>query len=338
MATVATVPTGTNPFERVVRRVDAFQQHHRFAGLIFGVIKKFGDDRAGSLAALMAYYGFLAMFPLLLFLTTLLGFVLRGNSSLKTHILNSALRDFPIIGPKLLGNNGVTPLKGSGLALIVGLLGLLWGGLGVTQIGQYAMAQIWNVPGVNRPSFKSRICRGFVLIATLGLAAIVSTVLASVSTFGSASGVAKMLAAAASVVVNVGLFVAAFRIMTPRQVATKDLVPGAVIAGMIWSVLQATGGYLVGHQLRHADQVYGFFGTVLGLISWLYLGAQVTLYAAEFNVVRSRRLWPRSMVQPPLTAADEAALSAIAMQEERRPEQDVHVTFDVGAGPGPNGG
>jgi YihY family inner membrane protein len=336
MATMATVPTGTNPFERVVRRVDAFQQRHRFAGLVFGVIKKFGDDRAGSLAALMAYYGFLAMFPLLLFLTTLLGFVLRGNSSLKSHILNSALRDFPIIGNQL--NNSVHPLKGSGLGLIVGLLGLLWGGLGVTQISQHAMAQIWNVPGVNRPSFKSRISRGLVLIATLGLAAIASTVLASVSTFGSASGVAKMLSAAASVVVNVGLFVAAFRIMTPRQVATKDLVPGAVIAGMIWSVLQATGGYLVGHQLRHASQVYGFFGTVLGLISWLYLGAQVTLYAAEFNVVRSRKLWPRSMVQPPLTAADEAALSAIAMQEERRPEQDVQVTFDVGARPGPNGG
>jgi YihY family inner membrane protein len=336
MATVVTVPTGTNPFERLVRRVDAFQQRHRFAGLVFGVIKKFGDDRAGSLAALMAYYGFLAMFPLLLFLTTLLGFVLRGNSSLKTHILNSALRDFPIIGTQL--NNSVHPLKGSGLGLIVGLLGLLWGGLGVTQIGQYAMAQIWNVPGVNRPSFKSRISRGLVLIAALGLAAVVSTVLASVSTFGSASGVAKLLSAAASVVVNVGLFVAAFRIMTPRQVATADLIPGAVIAGAIWSVLQATGGYLVGHQLRHASQVYGFFGTVLGLISWLYLGAQVTLYAAEFNVVRSRKLWPRSMVQPPLTAADEAALAAIAMQEWRRPEQDVHVTFDMGAKPGPNGG
>ena len=126
--------------------------------------------------------------------------------------------------------------------------------------------------------------------------------------------------------------------MTPRQVATRDLVPGAVVAGVIWSVLQAFGGYLVGHQLRHADQVYGFFGTVLGLMSWLYLGAQVTLYSAEFNVVRSRQLWPRSIVQPPLTPADEAALTAIAMQEERRPEQDVRVTFDVGGSSSPNGG
>jgi hypothetical protein len=73
--------------------------------------------------------------------------------------------------------------------------------------------------------------------------------------------------------------------------------------------------------------VYGFFAIALGLMSWLFLSAQVTLYAAEVNVVRARRLWPRSILQPPLTQADQRALTDLARQEERRPEQAINVEF-----------
>jgi uncharacterized BrkB/YihY/UPF0761 family membrane protein len=106
------------------------------------------------------------------------------------------------------------------------------------------------------------------------------------------------------------------------------LIPGAVAAGVFWQLLQTFGGYLVAHQLRNATQVYGFFAVVLGLLGWLSLGAQLTIYCAEFNVVWHRRLWPRSLLQPPLTSADRATLTAIAEQEERRPEETVDVTFD----------
>ena len=96
----------------------------------------------------------------------------------------------------------------------------------------------------------------------------------------------------------------------------------------------AAGGYLVGHNLKHASEVYGFFAVVLGLLSWLYLGAQLTLYAAEVNVVRARRLWPRSLLQPPLTQPDQRVLVDLAKQEERRPEQAVEVTFTPEPEPG----
>jgi YihY family inner membrane protein len=312
--------------EAVVRRIDAFQRRHRPTAMVFAVIKKFGDDRGGSLAALLAYYGFLAVFPLLLFLITILGYVLGSHPGVVHDIQNSALRDFPVIGTQL--NTQIHPLRGSGVALAVGLLGLLWGSLGVTQAAQFAMAQVWNIPNVARPSFWDRLFRGLLLFAALGLALLASTVLASVSTFGSAGMVAKVAGVVASLAVNTGLFVLAFRVLTPGEVPLGSLVPGAVLAGVAWSLLQALGGYLVGHQLRHASQVYGTFATVLGLLSWLYLGAVTTLYAAEFNVVKARRLWPRSMVQPPLTEADRRAMAAIALQEERRPEQDVRVSFD----------
>jgi uncharacterized BrkB/YihY/UPF0761 family membrane protein len=104
-------------------------------------------------------------------------------------------------------------------------------------------------------------------------------------------------------------------------------VVGAIVGGVAWQALLAVGVYLVGHNLKHASEVYGFFAVVLGLLSWLYLGAQLTLYAAEVNVVRARHLWPRSLLQPPLTRPDERALVDLAKQEERRPEQAVEVTF-----------
>ncbi len=127
-----------------------------------------------------------------------------------------------------------------------------------------------------------------------------------------------------------GLYFVAFRITTPHSVATHKLAPGAVVGGLGWSVLQALGGYLLVHQLRHASQVYGYFASVLGLLSWLYLGATLTLYAAELNVVRARRLWPRSIVQPPLTDADRRTFDAIARQEDRRPEQSVETRWHDG--------
>jgi uncharacterized BrkB/YihY/UPF0761 family membrane protein len=315
-----------NVVEATVRRIDGYQQGHRRLAIGFGVIKKFGDDRAGSLAALIAYYGFLALFPLLLFLTTVLGFVLGHNQGAERAVLDSALRDFPIIGNQLV--DSIRPLRGNTMAIAVGLGFSLWGGLGVTQAGQLAMAEVWNVPDVVRPNFVTRLARGLGLFAILGIGVLSSTVLAATSTFGGASVAFKVIAGLASVALNVSLYTLAFRVLTPASIPTADLVPGAAAGGITWSALQVLGGYLVGHQLRHASEVYGYFASVLGLVSWLYLGAEVTLYAAEWNVVRVRRLWPRSIVQPPLTEADRRTFDAIARQGERRPEQSVESSWE----------
>ncbi|MDQ6928277.1 MAG: YihY/virulence factor BrkB family protein [Actinomycetota bacterium] len=322
-----------NPVERVVRQVDGFQQSHRPLAIGFGVIKKFGDDRAGSLAALIAYYGFLAIFPLLLLLTTALGFAMDRNSDLKESVLRSALRDFPIVGQQL--GQAIHPLQGNLFALTVGVVGLVWGSLGVTQAGQLAMAEVWNVPGVARPPFVSRLLRGLGLLCVLGGGIVATTVIASLSAFG--GGVAlKVAGVALSVALNIGLFAVGFRVLTVRSVATRSLLPGAILGGVGWSVLQVLGAYLVGHQLRHASQVYGYFASVLGLVSWLFLGAQLTLYAAEANVVWARQLWPRSIVQPPLTDADKRAFDDIALQGERRPEQSVKSIWDDDATASPS--
>jgi YihY family inner membrane protein len=315
-----------NP-ERVLRRIDAFQQHNRPLGFLFAVVKKFGDDRAGMLAALMAYYGFLALFPLLLLLVTILGFALRGNPSLQNRVLQSTLSDFPIIGDQLRTN--IQSLRASPVATIVGAGGLLWGSLGVTQAAQFAMAQVWNVQGKDRPGFLTRLIRGLLFIGTLGVGIGLTTALAQVGAFSAGQMVwLRAVSMVAGVALNIGVYIVAFRVLTPKHIELRALVPGAVLGGIGWTVLQYLGTYLVDHQLKHTGQVYGLFAVVLGLVSWLYLNAQLTMYAAEFNVVRARHLWPRTLLQPPLSPADRVVLRDIAKQEARRPEQTVMVGFE----------
>ncbi|MGC0317208.1 YihY/virulence factor BrkB family protein [Kitasatospora acidiphila] len=314
-----------NPVERALRSLDRAQQHRTPSAVVVGVVKKYGDDRGGLLAALITYYGFVALIPLLLLLSTVLGFVLHAHPGAQRAVVGSALADFPIIGDQLRQN--VHSVQGSGLALAIGLLGLLYGALGIAQVLQHAMAEVWNVPGVRRPGYWPRLARSLLLFATLATGLLLATAAATLIGTALAGSAARIGALVLSALINTALCLACFRILTPAEVPTRALMPGCAIAGPLFTVLQAFGALLVTHQLRHATAVYGFFATVIGLLSWLYLAAQVTLYAAETNVVLHRRLWPRSLVQPPLTGPDEEVLGAVARQEERRPEQHVDVAF-----------
>ncbi|HZQ83644.1 MAG TPA: YihY/virulence factor BrkB family protein [Acidimicrobiales bacterium] len=308
--------------QKLLERLDRFQRGHRFTGMAVAVFKKFGDDEAGKHAALIAYYGFFSLFPLLLLFVTLLGFFLGGHSRFEESVVHSILGRFPVIGQQLR----VHSLKGSGLALVVGIVGSLWGGMGVVQAAQSAMDTVWGVPRKKRPNFVSSRLRAVVLLLVLGVGVIVSTVLAGIATGGSHAWPFKVTGLVVSVLVNGALYLAAFRLLTVAHVRWRQLVPGAVLAAIAGAGLQAIGGYYVGHQLDGASQTYGLFAMVIGLLSWLYLQAQVTLLAAEVNVVLACKLWPRSLVGDD-TTADEKTLTALAEMEERRPDEDVRVSF-----------
>jgi YihY family inner membrane protein len=312
--------------DRAVERADEWQRRHRAPAFIVGVVKKYGDDRGGHLAALITYYGFLSLFPLLLVLVTVLGFLLHDNPSLRHDLLDSALADFPVIGPQLRKNVGA--LGGNGLALAIGLLALIWGSLGVAQAAQYTMAQVWSISVARRPSFFPRLARSVLVLGVLALAIGATTALAAVATLVPSSIVVTVASTALLVVVNIALYWLAFRVLTPKEVASHDLWPGAVLGGAAWTALQALGGWLVARQLRHTSELYGTFGAVLGLLFFLYLAAQIVVYAAEVNVVWARRLFPRSLQPPPLTDADERVFADIAGSEARRPEETVDVDFE----------
>jgi YihY family inner membrane protein len=313
----------TSAIKQLVRRIDAYQRRHTWLGFSIGVFKKFGDDQAGYLAALVAYYAFFSLFPLLLVFVTVLGFVLGNNPELQQKIVGSVLAQLPVIGDQIK----VGAMKGSGIALAIGVLGALIGGLGVIQALQHGMDEIWDVPRTRRPNFLWSRLRGLILLAVLGVGSLVSTFLSGIGSAGGAFGPAlKIGSFAASLALNFGLFLVSFRVLTAAKVRWNDVAPGAALGAVAWAALQSAGTYLVGSKLDSASGAYGIFAIVIGLLSWLYLGAQITFLAAEVNVVRARKLWPRSL-QPPLTEAERRALTRAATQQEIRPEEDIRVDF-----------
>ena len=314
-----------NYVEKALRGVDRWQQRHKATAFTFGVVKKYGDDNAGQLAASLTHTGFVTLFPLLLVLTTILGLVAAGDRALRRSVSNAVAGQFPLIG-KQVTENVSTLQRSSIIGLVVGLLVVIWGTSGLAQSAMFAMAQVWNVPGPDRPGYLQRLGRSGLFLVGLLVGVIATTGLASLNAVSHQSPLLLVAADALAVLVNVGIYILAFRVLTPAGVPTRNLVPGAVVAGVLWTALQAAGALVITHYL-HSESVYHIFAIVLALIAWIYLLVQITLYSAEMNVVLARHLYPRSVLQPPLTEADRASLALQALQNQRRAEQRVEVTF-----------
>ena len=314
-----------NPVERVIRRLDATQQRFTPTAFVFGVVKKFGDDNGGALVANLTYAGFVSLFPLLLVLVTMLGLAASIDASFRQTVLDAVASQVPLIGHQLTEKIHVLR-RSSVIGLAIGLAGLIWGATGLAQAGLFTMEQVWNLPGPARPGYFPRLGRALEFLGMLAAGVLLTTLLASLNTYGHKAAIWVVVAELAAALINLGLFLAAFRVLTPKGVPLRVLVPGAIAAGVAWTLLQVLGTYLV-HHFLHSDSVYGVFATVLGLMAWIYLAARVTVYGAEINVVLTRRLWPRTIVQPPLTEADRASMALQALQNQRRPEQQVEVSF-----------
>jgi YihY family inner membrane protein len=308
-----------------VARIDRAQARRRVLAVPVAVMKKFGDDRGGHWAALVSYYGFFSLFPLLLVLATLLSIAAEGDPELQERILDSTLAQFPVIGAHIRENLGA--IEGSSVALVVGLVTSIWAGLGVILTLQDAMDDLWDVPRRSRPDFFKRRIRAVLALLALGVAAIVSAGLTTIGATSGSFGWLRVPAVIGTVTLNAALFGSAFRYLTSADVRWRQVLPGAVAAAVAWLALLAAGSWLVDRQLSKASDLYGVFAIVLGLLSWIYLGAQIALLSAELNVVIARRLWPRSLQPPPLTEPDRRVFAAQAEEEAVRPSQDVHVHF-----------
>jgi membrane protein len=305
--------------DNVVRPIDRAQQRWPWLAFPYAVMKKFGDDQGTNLAALTSYYAFMSIFPLILVLSTVLGYVLKGNPELQQRILHSALVDFPVIGDQLKTNG----LHGNWYVLVISALISLWGARGVANAVQNALNSVWNVPIAHRPGFPFALARSFTLLALLGLTVVVTALLSGIGGAAGSLGLfLRVLVFVASGLLNVVVFIGAFRIATAREIRLRDFLLAAVISAVVWQALLAAGTFLLAHQVRHQEELYGTFGVVLGLLAWLRLQAQLTLYALEADVVRVRGLWPRSVAPPPLTEADVKAYHAYA-EEARRNLDDL---------------
>lgn len=320
----------------VVGTIDRFQRRHRWAGLPIAVLWKFLDDEGTYLAALLTYYGFVSLFPLLLLALTVLGFVLQRDPALQDALVNSAMRNVPVIGDQIREN--VHSLQGSVAALVVGIVVSLYGALGVMVATQNAFARMWAVPKAERPALPTTYLRGAVAVGVLGGGIVTATGLSSLGTLlaghpGPVLAVARVVVLLLGVLVNAALVLIAFKVLTPRPLTVRQLAPGAVVAAIAWQVLQSVGTALVRYQLQGMSASYGVFGIVLGLLAWIYLSAVVVLVCAEINTVRTLRLSPRSLLSAmpddtATTAADERAYTAYAAAERQKSFQNIDVEFD----------
>lgn len=311
-------------------RLDRFQRRHPGAGFPIAVLYKYFDDSGGYLAALITYYGFLSLFPLLLLASTILGFVLSGDPSAQQAVLHSALRQFPVIGSQLKEPGRI----GGGLTgVLVGGLGALYGGLGVAMAAQNAMNIAWTVPKNNRPNPIKGRGRALLLLGTVGLAVLGTTVLSALGGGAGPFGAGlRVVALVASVLLNTVVFILAFRIATTRVLTARQVAPGAVTAAIIWQLLQSFGATYVNHVVKSASATNSIFALVLGLISFIYLASVAVVLCVEINVVRVDRLWPRALLTPmtdnvDLTSGDERAYTDQAKAQRNKGFQEIDVQY-----------
>lgn len=330
-----------------VTRIDGYQRNRPWLGLPLAVLYKFVDDQGNYLATIITYYGFVSLFPLLLLFVTIIGFLLRGNPALQRQLLDSALSQFPIVGQEIARSTHA--ITGSVLGVAVGVIGSLYGGIEVVQAAQNAFNRVWEVPRQDRPDpLRSRL-RSFVLLPTMGAAVLLTTGMSGISTslssvLGAGARVGDILL---SLALDIAVFLVAFHLLTgqrdrlvsdrPEVRSLRDSLPGAVLAGICWQVLQLAGTYIVTRRLHGAGAIAGTFGVVLGLLAWIYVQAVVTVLSAEINVVVKRRLWPRALLAifsdtRELTSADKEAYTSYSRTERYKTFQRIEVEFRCGAG------
>jgi YihY family inner membrane protein len=277
-------------------RIDAVQRPRPWLAFPYAVVKKFGEDSSSSLAVVITYYAFFSIFPLLLALASVLGFVLAGHPGWQHSIEHSALKNLPLIKGSPL------PHDGSIVAVVIGTLLALYSGLSVVKAAQRAWDAVYCVSREEEPNVLIANLRALRLVVLGGLGLIATTAIAGTVTSGSALHInvgwgLTVLGIVVSALLNTALFVFVFRWLTVRELSMRDVLPGAAFAAVALAILQSVATAFISHKLQHTKETYGAFGTVIVLLSWFYLQAQVLLLAAQVNVVKQDRLWPRSVAE-----------------------------------------
>lgn len=306
-------------------RIDRWQQKQRWTAIPFAAVKKFQEDQTPHLAAVVAFWAFFSIFPLLLVLVTLLGFFLPDST--KTEVLKNVAAMFPLLNPQTIGG-----LTGSWWPLVVGLATALWSGLGVVRTLESAFSAVWEIPMVERPGLKEQTLRGLAALATIGLGLVLSTLISGLVT-GTASGLhlgwlGRLVGFVIAIALDVGLFIAAFKWLTDRDVSVKDVLPGAALSGIVFWLLQQLSGFIISNRLQSSSSTYGSFATVITLLWWFYLQGMVTMLGAQINVVLKHQLWPRSLIGGPDTQADHRAYEAYADERTYHENERVDTEFE----------
>jgi membrane protein len=319
----------------LVARADRWQRRHRVVAVPLAVVYKFVDDQGGYLAAALTYYSLIAILPLMLIASSVLGFVLQGHPGLEHHILDSALSQFPIVGDQLGRPGG---LRGSTSAVVVGALAAAYGAIGLGHAAQNAVNIVWQIPRNSRLNPVMSRLRSLIWLVLAGLllvcVAVFTSLAGHVEILGTRlGGSLRALDLIATLVVNTGILALMMRLSTTQKESLREVLPGAAVIAVLWQLLQVAGGAYVSHVISHAEQMNGVFAVLLGLVALLYLAGVMALLGLEVNVVLSRHLYPRALLTPftdavELTEADRKVYRDFAQAQRHKGFERVHVTFD----------
>lgn len=288
--------------QKTIQKLDQLQRRHRLLAFVHAVIKKYGEDETGHQAALLTYYAFLSLFPLLLVLTTLTEYITTSHAQLQASIVKGTTNYFPVLGNQLSAH--VNTLHKSGFALAIGILFTLYGARGVADAFRGGIQHLWKIPKNERDGFPKSTLKSLSIILIGGA----GFVIASIS-FGLAGAAGHGEAfKAISIVINLliwsALFILLLNISLPDHVPFKETRAAALTAAVGLVILQVLGGYFLKRELQKLDALYSYFALALGLLFWIYLQVQVLFYSLEIAAVRSHKLWPRSLSGQDLTEAD----------------------------------
>ncbi|MGZ6691915.1 MAG: YihY/virulence factor BrkB family protein [Solirubrobacteraceae bacterium] len=275
----------------VLQKLDRAQKRSTTLSVAVATFKKFSEDQSANLAAMIAFWAFFSVFPLFLVLVTLLAIFLPASD--KDSVLGHVAQMFPLLDPKT-----VSGLSGAWWTIVLGLATALWSGSGVVRTAQFAFNSVWGTQPDQQPGLVKQMIRSISVLATVGLGLVLTTLLSGVVA-SSASGVNLGAAGLAggyvlSAALDVGIFLAAFRILTERDVTTHDVMPGALLSGIAFFVLQELSTLIISRYLKNAQSTYGHFATVITILWWFYLQSMITLLGAQLNVVLKEHSYPRS--------------------------------------------
>ncbi|HET9098016.1 MAG TPA: YhjD/YihY/BrkB family envelope integrity protein, partial [Candidatus Saccharimonadales bacterium] len=260
------------------------------------------EDSAGRQAALLTYYTYLSLFPLLLILTTITDALVGKGSSLGDRIISGLTNYFPVLGNQL--SQHVHSLNETGLALVIGVLFLLYGTRGVAEAFINGVQHIWMVSDSDNVSFYERLARSFTLVFIGGLGLLAASVLAGLTSTANHSVLFRLLSLLVNFLILFWLFRIVLNISLPRHISPEETRAGSAVAAIGLVVLQLLGGYIISHELKHLSALYSYFALSLGLLFWIYLQSQLIFYAIEIAIVKSQNLWPRSMDSQTPSKAD----------------------------------
>ena len=285
-------------------------------GFPYAVMRKYFDDGGGREAALITYYGFLSIFPVLLLGVTIVSRVLAERPDLRQRLVVA------IVPPALQETVGdaAAAMPTSPVALAVGLIGLLLSGTGVVFSAGWTLNHVAAIPYRERAGIVSRYLRVLLVLMILLTGTVaVGGLTVVVAALPRLSQVLKGGAILFSCLIVFVVLTLAARLLLARPVSMRALWPAAVPGSALVTLELNLGAAVLPGMIRRAGAVYGSFATVAGMLALLYLLSTALVFCAEIAVVRHARLWPRAIDENRPTEADRAALGLLAREQERTP-------------------